>query len=276
MSKNLRKNSVRWVIALMPEAIPIIRALSLIKIAENLPFPIYRDEGGEHWLIISGLGQIKVAAATSFLFEKSIANKASVWINIGIAGSKKFNLGELVFIDKVTSNISGKSLYPYSIPNLKIENRSELITVNSPEREFGSDGVYDMEGFSFLEVTSKLSSIELILILKIVSDGPGSDLSKIHKDKISTLIEIKIPTLLRLLPKLFSISKNLNDQILLPKNFEDICKVRKFTFSQRVTLKKLLHQWHARKPSKNLLKNISVLKTSSKIIKFMEEELNRS
>ena len=27
-------------------------------------------------------------------------------------------------------------------------------------------------------------------------------------------------------------------------------------------------------PSKNLLKNISVLKTSSKIIKFMEEELN--
>ena len=276
MSKIDRKTSVRWVIALMPEAIPIIRALRLIKISRNLSFPIYSDEVGEHWLTVSGLGQNNIAAATKCLFETSSADKTSIWINVGIAGSKTFNLGELVFIDKVTSNISGKSLYPYSIPNLKIENRSELITVNSPEREFGSDGVYDMEGFSFFEVTSKLSSIELILILKIVSDGPGSDLSKIHKDKISTLIETKIPTLLRLLTTVFSISKNLKDQILLPKNFEDICKVRKFTFSQRVTLKKLLHQWHARKPSKNLLKNISVLKTSSKIIKFMEEELNRS
>ena len=275
MSNIPKKDSVRWVIALMPEAAPIIRALSLIKIAGNLPFPIYSDEGREHWLIVSGLGQINVAAATSFLFEKSRADKTSVWINVGIAGSKKFNIGELVFIDKVISNTSGKSLYPYSIPNLKIENRSELVTVNNPEREFGSDGVYDMEGFSFFKVTSKLSSNELILILKIVSDGPGSDLSKIDKNKISKLVEKKIPTLLQILPTMVSLSENLRNQILLPKDFEEICKVRKFTFSQRVTLKKLLHQWHARKPSKNLLKNISVLKTSSKIIKFMEEELNR-
>ena len=275
MSRISTKNSVRWVIALIPEAIPIIHALRLKKISGKLPFPIYTDDEGEHWLTVSGLGQANIANATSFLFKKSGADKTSVWINVGIAGSKTFNLGELVFIDKVTSNISGKSLYPYSIPNLKLENRSELITVNSPERVFGSDGVYDMEGFSFFEVTSKLSSNELILILKIVSDGPDTDLSKIDKDKISILIETKIPTLLQILPTLLSISENLKNQIALPKDFEDICKIRKFTFSQRVTLKKLLHQWHARKPSKNLLKNISVLKTASKIIKFMEEELNR-
>ena len=276
MSRISTKNSVRWVIALIPEAIPIIRALRLKKISGKLPFPIYIDDEGEHWLTVSGLGQANIANATSFLFKKSGADKTSVWINVGIAGSKTFNLGELVFIDKVTSNISGKSLYPYSIPNLKIENRSELITVNSPERVFGSDGVYDMEGFSFFEVTSKLSSNELILILKIVSDGPDSDLSKIDKDKISTLIEKKIPALLKILPALFSISQKLKDQMFPPKNFEDICKIRNFTFSQRVTLKKLLHQWHARKASKSLIKNISVLKTASKIIQFMEKELNRS
>jgi hypothetical protein len=276
MSRISTKNSVRWVIALIPEAIPIIHALRLKKISGKLPFPIYIDDEGEHWLTVSGLGQANIANATSFLFKKSGADKTSVWINVGIAGSKTFDLGELVFIDKVTSNISGKSLYPYSIPNLKIENRSELITVNSPERVFGSDGVYDMEGFSFFEVTSKLSSNELILILKIVSDGPDSDLSKIDKDKISILIEKKIPALLKILPTLFSISQKLKDQMLPPKNFEDICKIRKFTFSQRVTLKKLLNQWHARKASKSLIKNISVLKTASKIIQFMEKELNRS
>ena len=149
MSRISTKNSVRWVIALMPEAIPIIRALRLVKISRNLSFPIYSDEVGEHWLTVSGLGQNNIAAATKYLFETSSADKTSIWINVGIAGSKTFNLGELVFIDKVTSNISGKSLYPYSIPNLKIENRSELITVNSPERVYKSDGVYDMEGFSF-------------------------------------------------------------------------------------------------------------------------------
>ena len=100
MSKIDRKNSVRWVIALMPEAIPIIRALRLIKISRNLSFPIYSDEVGEHWLTVSGLGQNNIAAATKCLFETSSADKTSIWINVGIAGSKKFNLGELVFIDK--------------------------------------------------------------------------------------------------------------------------------------------------------------------------------
>ena len=119
------KNSVRWVIALIPEAIPIIHALRLKKISGKLPFPIYIDDEGEHWLTVSGLGEINVAAATSLLFEKSRADKISIWINVGIAGSKRFNLGELVFIDKVTSNISGKSLYPYSIPNLKIVEQSQ-------------------------------------------------------------------------------------------------------------------------------------------------------
>ena len=88
---------------------------------------------------------------------------------------------------------------------------------------------------SFFEVTSKLSSIEVILILKIVSDGLVLIYPK-SIDKISTLIEIKIPTLLDYC-RCF-ISKNLKDQILLPKNFED--KDEKL-LSQRVTSKKL-HQ----------------------------------
>ena len=275
MTKKVEKTSVRWVVALMPEANPIINALCLKKVDSALTFPIYKDEEEENWLVVSGIGQISSAAASRFLFEKSNAHRASVWINIGIAGSKKFNIGDLVFIDKVTSSVERKSYYPHVTPNLKLNNRSELITVDTPETNFDKESVYDMEGFSFFNVASKFTSIELIVILKVISDGPGSDLAKIYKDKISSLIDNQFKKVSFLLANLFSLSKNLNDQTESPKDFEEICEMRRFTFSQRVALKKLVQQWHARNVSRGLVRVVSSINTSSEIIRFLEEELRR-
>ena len=137
----------------------------------------------------------------------------------------------------------------------------------SDKTRYACDGLLNQRlDTPYVKYNNKFEKASWNEVYKIIK----SKIQNIDKNKISKLVEEKIPILLQILPTLVPLSENLRNQILLPKNFEDICKVRKFTFSQRVTLKKLLHQWHARKLSKNLLKNISVLKTSSKIIKFME------
>jgi hypothetical protein len=53
------------------------------------------------------------------------------------------------------------------------------------------------------------------------------------------------------------LSKDLKSQEVDPKEFVEICKNKRYSFSEKVILKKLMQQWYARNPSNNLSKLIS-------------------
>jgi hypothetical protein len=260
--------------ALKSEANPIINALNLKRVPGHLPFQVYKEEEEGHWLVISGIGAINSAAACSFLFEKSKADSLSIWVNLGIAGSKNFDIGDLVLIDKVSSSFLGKSQYPRIAPNLESQPKSELLTVQIAEINYETDAVYDMEGFAFFLIANKFTTLELILVLKVISDGPGTDLEKIDKNKVSELIESKITTISDILSSMNRLSKDLKSQEVDPKEFVEICKNKRYSFSEKVILKKLMQQWYARNPSNNSSKLISKKKDGAEVIKFLEAELN--
>ena len=79
--------TVCWVVALKSEAKPIISYFELDHQSGNNIFPIYRNDKLGHSLIISGVGQINAAAATTYLASESGAPPWAAWINLGIAGS---------------------------------------------------------------------------------------------------------------------------------------------------------------------------------------------
>jgi nucleoside phosphorylase len=274
MQKSYEKKTVCWVMALKSEANPIINALNLKRVPGHLPFQVYKEEEEGHWLVISGIGAINSAAACSFLFEKSKADSLSIWVNLGIAGSKNFDIGDLVLIDKVSSSFLGKSQYPRIAPNLESQPKSELLTVQIAEINYETDAVYDMEGFAFFLIANKFTTLELILVLKVISDGPGTDLEKIDKNKVSELIESKITTISDILSSMNRLSKDLKSQEVDPKEFVEICKNKRYSFSEKVILKKLMQQWYARNPSNNSSKLISKKKDGAEVIKFLEAELN--
>ena len=82
---------------------PIIELYNL-KLAECNDYinKIYNNKSKTIWLIISGIGNKKAINAVNFLFEISNCNHNSLWINIGIAGHKRFKPGKLYEIKKVT------------------------------------------------------------------------------------------------------------------------------------------------------------------------------
>ena len=275
INQNFEGMSVRWVIALKAEAKEIIKNYALERVATK-PFPVYKNRDIDIWLVLSGIGQINAVAATTYLYVKSDASYNTIWINLGIVGSRNFKVGELVQIDKITSNEFRDNYYPSpaTFKNNNIE-RSNLITVNKPEMLFKSDGVYDMEGYAFFSFAKKIASYELISVLKIISDIPGTDLSKIDKIGVERLFSKKMPLIEKVLKNLLSLQEILLLQQRNPNYFDEICQQRKFSFTQKVTLRKYLTQWQSRFPLRNPLGEIEQKMTTSQILKRFSDNLSR-
>lgn len=267
--------SVRWVTALKAEAEEIIKNYALERVATK-PFPVYKNKDIDIWLVLSGIGQINAVAATTYLYVKSDASYNTIWINLGIVGSRNLKVGELVQIDKITSNEFRDNYYPSpaTFKNNNIE-RSNLITVNKPETLFKSDGVYDMEGYAFFSFAKKIASYELISVLKIISDIPGTDLSKIDKIGVERLFSKKMSLIEKVLKNLLSLQEMLLLQQRNPNFFDEICQQRKFSFTQKVTLRKYLTQWQSRFPLRNPLSEIEQKMTTSQILKRFLDNLSR-
>lgn len=275
INQNFEGMSVRWVIALKAEAKEIIKNYALERVATK-PFQVYKNRDIDIWLVLSGMGQINAVAATTYLYVKSDASYNTIWINLGIVGSRNFKVGELVQIDKITSNEFRDNYYPSpaTFKNNNIE-RSNLITVNKPETLFKSDGVYDMEGYAFFSFAKKIASYELISVLKIISDIPGTDLSKIDKIGVERLFSKKMPLIEKVLKNLLSLQEILLLQQRNPNYFDEICQQRKFSFTQKVTLRKYLTQWQSRFPLRNPLGEIEQKMTTSQILKRFSDNLSR-
>ena len=275
INQNFEGMSVRWVIALKAEAKEIIKNYALERVATK-PFHVYKNRGIDIWLVLSGIGQINAVAATTYLYVKSDASYNTIWINLGIVGSRNFKVGELVQIDKITSNEFRDNYYPSpaTFKNNNIE-RINLITVNKPETLFKSDGVYDMEGYAFFSFAKKIASYELISVLKIISDIPGTDLSKIDKIGVERLFSKKMPLIEKVLKNLLSLQEILLLQQRNPNYFDEICQQRKFSFTQKVTLRKYLTQWQSRFPLRNPLGEIEQKMTTSQILKRFSDNLSR-
>ena len=132
-----------------------------------------------NWLVISGVGQKKAAGAANYLNERSGANEWSVWVNVGVAGSSSGNYGQLFLIDKITQANSNKRFYPSVVIKTTLK-KGELLTVDEPLPDYTNVDLVDMEAAEFVRVTSKTSPRDLVLVFKIVSDGPNYSIKSLN------------------------------------------------------------------------------------------------
>ena len=124
--------TVFWVVALKSEAKPIISHFKLDHQSGNSIFPIYRNDKLGHSLIVSGVGQINAAAATTYLASESDAPPWAAWINLGIAGSMDGEIGKLYQGIKITNPTKEKVFFPgYRFS--KIVSSAEIQTLDYPK-----------------------------------------------------------------------------------------------------------------------------------------------
>jgi adenosylhomocysteine nucleosidase len=203
-------NRLLLVVAFYEEAKSIIDRYKL-KTLQDKRFNIYKNENIA--LIISGVGKINAAIATTYLaslFQDSIKS----FLNISVAGYLNLQIGQLVYIYQI-SDENNKNIFLSNLIDIDLPSKA-LITVDKPKKDYTSDYVYDMEGAGFFEAASKFSYLDLIYSLKIISDNKTFQIERVTKEMIERLFLQNLETIEKFISKLLELKARLKQKTETP------------------------------------------------------------
>lgn len=169
-------NMIYIVTAMYVEAKPIIKYYNLKREMDEKYFQVFLN--GEIILVISGIGKIASATATSHILTKFQPSDDDFIINIGICGAKEnAKIGDLFIINKIVDKNTNKDYYTDILikHNLK---ESSIETIDKPlyRNDDLKENLCDMESIGFYLSATKYLEQHQIFILKIVSDRVGVDI----------------------------------------------------------------------------------------------------
>ncbi len=261
-----------WVIALSCEAAPVRERYKLQRV-QGGPFPVYRSTCGGHWLVESGIGRSNAAAAVMHLHHVSQAPRHAAWLNLGIAGHRDLPLGEARLINQVVEQSTGRTFYPVQLftpPFL----RASLTTVDQVAEGMTDDGCYDMEGSAVLDLASRLSSPELVALVKLVSDHGVQPGQYPKRSQVSAWIEAQMDDVDRMVEGLKALSADEARRTGEPRGFTALIERAHFTVSQRHQARDLLRRCKALGVGADLTSIIGDSRDAKWILKRLADHLD--
>jgi hypothetical protein len=262
------------VVALPCEAKVINEYFKLTKIMRNPTFfPIFRNKSQNIHLLISGIGRVNMAAAVAYLHLFSGQNTFNCFLNIGIAGSNTFQMGQAVLINKVIEGNTDRRWYPFTTP-LKYPTQGSLYTYDQTKTSYPSGGLVDMEGSAFFQAANSFVTQEQIQLLKIISDNDIVTQQCITPEKVIILIQQNLEAIQTITNYLTNLSKR---EAEIDFNFEELDQFKQqwhFTHSQELELKNYLQRWQ----NLNLGSAWHVCRNktnASRVIESLMKELNQ-
>ena len=249
------------VTALLCEAKPVISKYKLKKIAGNHPYQIYQSN--ELSVIISGVGKAASASATGYAHAIKASPAYSAWLNIGMAGHSKLEIGSGFLVNKSHDRSTDQTWFPPIVfePPCTID---KLVTVDRPESEYKFEGGVDMEASGFYSTASRFTTSELVQSYKVVSDNPRSPVRKISTNEASDLINGKMEDIVFLIEQLLNDSHelcNINETPVLLDLIKDQIKM---THSEQLLIKDRLKKLHLLNP--DALADFSEIPDSAKSV----------
>ncbi len=234
----------------MPEAQCLIERFSLKRVeSESTLFPVYESADQSVGLVISGIGKVNAAAATACLAMSSanVGRPAKGWINFGIAGCGDAVYGAPFLGGKVTDGATDRSWYPIPTWPKKTDlPRRPILSIDRPSDVYPKDGtLLEMEAAGFYPTALRTASVELVQVIKVVSDDPAHEISEINKEVVRSLCDEALamtePWLEAFLDLIGSESERLGD----PHRMEKWTERYRFSVTQTHQLRRLLWEWVA-------------------------------
>ena len=250
--------------ALKSESQPFIKLYNLEK-DRRFSFPVFRNK--DLYLVGIGVGKKYIKKRVNIFFQK-IGKLPIQFINIGLAGGKKYThtIGDIFIINKIRYENSKKFyfpdiLYKHSFKESGITTVCEEITNGGAE----FSDLVDMEASEIFKVCSKLTPVNNLIFIKIVSDYMDKSLGNFGKNHFSNLIKLNIEEIANLIknsnPSNDKTHKILND--LDQKWLAQIIAILRLTKTQSVLIEKYFKGKMIRDPS-YLYSRIPLKKPESK------------
>ena len=268
---------INFVVATHTESLPIIKFYNLKQIKSDHMFQVFRNVYSNIFLIITGIGKIRSASATMYLYGVHTKLKNQIWINIGICGHKNYSLGNGYLVNKITDKSSNQNFYPIQAFSHNFFT-SSCITCDKPNINY-CKSLYDMESSGFFCTALKFSTSELIHLFKIISDNETNKINIKEKPYISGLIKDNLNLIDTLVKKLKMINKInyrktkcQNDEI--EKQYFYFCKNFDFNKNEQCELKNVLEDWNYLENFESPIKYLKIKKISKEeILKRLRNKL---
>ena len=159
--------------ALRQEAQPIIDALDLRQDRTSRKIPIFSS--GDTLLVVSGMGKLRAAVATTHGLHVAGNPANCTLINVGMCGSavQRIELGEAVLVNKIWDHGSGREYFPDMLLNFPLQEAS-LGTFEKPVtvdyRPELSCEIVDMEASGIFQAGQLFVSPHRMLYIKVATD----------------------------------------------------------------------------------------------------------
>ena len=186
------------VVALPAEARPLAAGFGLRFHSSSGRFRLYHNDRMR--LILSGPGKSTARAAVEHLH--SLHPPPCAWLNLGIAGHGREEIGALLLARKIIDPTAGTCFHPL-LPSPPPCATTVLCTVDRPEEEYARPWAYDMEGSGFFEAACAFAASGQVHCLKIVSDNPHISHRRISAESVEELLSGQVEQIGEVIEKLF-------------------------------------------------------------------------
>jgi adenosylhomocysteine nucleosidase len=264
---------IRFVTALASEAEPLLRRYRMEP--REGSFRWFRSDEGA--LVLSGVGKLRAAAATSYLHVRTGEEPLGLWLNVGIAGHRIRRPGELLVAHTIVDVGSGKRFFPTRPTRLDGSVEAlELRTVDRPETEFDSDAAYDMEAAGFCETALRFSTTELVQSVKIVSDNLDTTTAGLNAETIRDLVESRADEVVSIATRFRTWARGVDPsrrECEISRDVE-LCRERwRFTTTEARKLRRLLWRFRVLADGAVPRDVLSRSRSGPEVLRNLEEEL---
>lgn len=239
----MQKSLLNIVVALHCEAKGLIEQWGLKRVTDHaLPFPLFASPDKTIHLIISGVGKVRAAAATTFVSLWTKSTRHCAFLNVGIAGSSQFAYGEAVLAHKIIEQSTQRCWYPFIAP-FKDKKQGVLITHDVPQCIYPALGLLDMEGAAFFQIATQYVTQEQVYCVKIISDNHAQHQQQINPLRAQELVANNLMFITEIKEYLL---RFIQDEYLLTAESPYLSKLTStwhFTHYQNLQLKDLLRRW---------------------------------
>jgi nucleoside phosphorylase len=167
------------------EATPFIDYYRLSRQQSDAGQLYYENRGIR--LLITGQGRKNCLHSLKRYCAAVANNHRDWWINFGVAGSSQYPVGEMVQVEQIeargVAEISLVTITELDMP-LVLDH-----SVHTVETEYSKSGVYEMEAMTIAQLLEQSESLDRLLVIKLISDGPLQSAASNTKSKLKNLIK---------------------------------------------------------------------------------------
>ena len=171
-------------VALPCEARPLIDRYRLKRL-DGAAFTRYRNAESSLELVVSGVGKLNAAIALAHSMGSNSHPEWHAFLNVGIAGSAQFSVGDCVMAHKVIDTATRHVWYPLLMKR-SIMPTASLSCYDQPQSIYEAP-LIDMESAGFMHAVSRLACQDQVQLIKIISDTAADNQSAIQPAQVSRL-----------------------------------------------------------------------------------------